>query len=123
MSRISDSFRQGSIATVATIDTLLDTWLDAAEARVTAESSASTRAVLSASINVPTEDASGNSYTHKVSITFDSGTKAAGSAVTAAKAAITALSTAASSLISASEYDDLTGLKNVSASASINLSN
>ena len=123
MARITDSFRQGSIATVTDIDDALDTWLAAAEARITAESAASTQATGTIAINVPAENTVGVAYTHKISASFDSGVKAAGSAVAAAVLIVTALSTAISSIVAASEYDDLAGLKNVSASASINLSN
>ena len=123
MARINDSFRQGSVALGATIDSALDTWLDAAEARITAESSASTRATGTITISVPAEDGSGNNYTHKISATFDSGVKSAGAAITAAKAVVTALSGAITDIVAASEYDNLAGLKNVSATANINLSN
>ena len=121
MATENGAFRQGFFATIAAADTAIDSFIDAVAARLLASSGASpTRIVISVSLSVECNDGGGNTYTHRLSFTGDTGTVAAPAPVTNAKAMVTAFDTFADAVEAASTY---TTVDEVTVTATVNASN
>ena len=109
MARESGSYREGYFVTVAAADTGLDTFVTAVDARLLASSGADAGAINGTiTMNALCENAGGTEYTHKASITFDTGTVA--DAIANAILVITALSTLVSAIEGQSDYTTVTSV-------------
>jgi hypothetical protein len=121
MARESGSYREGYFATIAAGNTGYDAFVTAVNTRLNAASGGqATQASGSITMSVLCEDGSSNEYTFKHTVVFDTGTVAAGTALTHCIAVMTALGTMATAVEAASAY---TTVSTVDVSASVNMSN
>ena len=120
MARESGSYREGYFATIAAADAGFDSFVTAVDTRLAAISTQATQANGSISLSVMCEDAASEQYTFKHSVAFDTGTVAAGTALTHCQSVMTALSALATAVEGASAY---TTVKTVDISASITMTN
>jgi len=120
MARESGSYREGYFATIAAADTALDTFVTAIDTRLDAIGTQAVSSSGTITMNVTAEDAGGDEYTHKGSLTFDTGTVAIGVALTNTSTIITALNALMTAIEGASSYTTVT---KVDVTANITMNN
>jgi len=120
MARENGSYREGYFATIAAANTALDTFVTAIDTRLDVDGTQAVKASGSITMNVLCEDGGGNQFTHKGSITFDTGTVAVGVALTDTIAVITALDAFMTAAEGASAY---TTVLKVDVTANISMNN
>lgn len=121
MARESGSYREGYLATIAAADAALDAFVTAIDTRLDDVGTQATKMSGSININVPCEGSGGDEFTHKVSLTFNTGTLAAGTPLTNVQTMITALNTLMTAVEGASDYT--TVVKKVEVNANITAEN
>jgi len=120
MAKERGNYREGYFATVAAADAGLDTFVTAIDTRLDAIGTQAITANGTIGMNVTAENAAGDEYTHRLSVSFDTGTVTAGTALTHTIAIITALGVLATAVEGASDY---TTVIEVSATANITMTN
>jgi hypothetical protein len=121
MARENGSYREGYFATIAAANTAFDTFVTAVDTRLNAASGGqATQANGTITMSVMCEDGSSNQYTFKHTTVFDTGTVAAGTALTHCISIMTALDAMAVAIEAASAY---TTVKTVDVTASLTMSN
>lgn len=119
MASESGNFRESHFATIAAADTALDSFFTAVDTRLDAYTTQATRANGTINLIVTAEDAGGTPYDFKISVRFDTGTVAAGTALTHCQSIVTALDTFADAVEAASAF---TTVIEVEADASVTMS-
>ena len=105
--RLTGSYREGYLATIADGDTALDAYITAMDTRLTAASGSDASAISGTiTMNVKCENAGGTEYTHKISLTFATGTVA--DALTNVTTIVTAVDTLMDAVEGASDYTTVT---------------
>jgi len=105
MARESGSYREGYFATIAAGNTAFDTFATAVDTRLNvASGSQATQANGTITLSVLCENAASEEYTFKLTSVFDTGTVAAGLALTHTLAVMTALDACATAIEAASAY-------------------
>ena len=120
MARESGSYREGYFATIAAADAALDTFVTAIDTRLDVIGTQAVRSYGTITMNVTAENAASEEYVHKGSITFDTGTVAAGTALTNTTTIITGLNTFMTAVEGASDYTTVT---KVDVTANITMNN
>jgi len=121
MARENGSYREGYFATIAAANTGFDSFVTAVNTRLNAASGGeATQANGTITMSVLCEDGSSNQYTFKHTVAWDTGTVAAGTALTHCISVMTALDALATAVEGASAY---TSVKTVDVSATVTMSN
>jgi hypothetical protein len=121
MARESGSYREGYFATIAAGNTAFDAFVTAVNTRLNAASGGqATQANGTITLSVLCEDGASNEYTFKHTTVFDTGTVAAGTALTHCIAMMTALDALGVAAEGASAY---TTVLSADITASITMSN
>lgn len=121
MSTLNGTYRDGPFETVALADSALDAWVTVLDTRFQTKAGGdlATRGYGNIGIQMMCEDGAANEYTFRMSITFDTGTVAAGAPDANVQTIITSLTALATAAEGASAY---TTVREVDVTGSLTLS-